>query len=78
MIVFVKMIEPVFEKQMSNIFADKKFSSKIKRELVNSTEDFTPEKKAFYKNIIKKLYIKWQPLIEESVKEAQEDIKNTD
>ena len=75
MIVFVKIIEPVVEKQLSNIFADRKFSKKLKKELVNSAEEFTPEKRAFYKNIIKKLYIKWKPLIEESVNEANEMIK---
>ena len=74
MVVFIKMIEPVFEKQMSNIFSDKKFSTKLKKELVNSTEDFTPEKRTFYKNIIKKLYIKWKPLIDESIQEANDDI----
>jgi len=75
MIVFVKIIEPIVEKQLSNIFADRKFSKKLKKELVNSTEEFTPEKRSFYKNIIKKLYIKWKPLIEESVNEANEMIK---
>ena len=37
-------------------------------------EDFTPEKREFYKNIIKKIYIKWKPLIEESIKEADQEI----
>jgi len=76
MIVFVKIIEPVVEKQLSNIFADRKLSIKLKKELINSAEKFTPEKRVFYKNIIKKLYIKWKPLIEESVNEANEMIKN--
>ena len=33
MIVFVKMLEPVVEKQISNIFSDKKISTKLKEEL---------------------------------------------
>ena len=33
MIVFVKMLEPVVEKQISNIFSDKKISAKLKEEL---------------------------------------------
>ena len=52
MFVFVKMLEPVVNKQFSNIFAEKKLSIKLKEELVSSTEDFTPEKRLFYKNII--------------------------
>ena len=56
-IVFVKLIEPVIERQISSVFADRKLSSKLKKELLSSTEEFTPEKRDFYKNIIKKLYI---------------------
>ena len=37
---------------------------------MSSTEEFTPEKRDFYKNIIKKLYINWRPLIDESISEA--------
>ena len=72
--VMVKLIEPVFEKQIKNIFADKKLSKKLSEELINSTEALTPEKKEFYKNIIKKLYIKWTPLIEESLTEAKKEL----
>jgi len=75
MIVFVKMLEPVVEKQFSNIFSDKKLSIKLKEELINSTEEFTPEKRDFYKDVIKKLYIKWKPLLEESLKEANKEIQ---
>ena len=74
--VLVKMIEPVFEKQISNIFAEKKLSTKLKKELQKSTAEFTPEKKEFYKSIIKKLYIKWKPLIDESINEAKKEIDN--
>ena len=74
MIVLIKMLEPVFEKQISSVFADKKLSTKLKDELVSSTEEFTPEKREFYKDIIKKLYIKWKPLIEESINEAEKEI----
>ena len=74
MIVSVKMLEPVLEKQISNIFADRKLSTKLKDELVATTEEFTPEKREFYKNIIKKLYIKWKPLFDESINEAKEEI----
>ena len=72
--VMVKLIEPVFEKQIKNIFADKKLSKKLSEELINSAEPLTQEKKEFYKNIIKKLYIKWTPLIEESLTEAKKEL----
>ena len=74
MVVFVKMVEPVIDKQISGIFSDRKFSNKIKKELISSTENFTDEKRLFYKNIIKKIYIKWKPLIEESVAEANQEL----
>ena len=74
MAVFVKMIEPVVENQISSIFAERNMSNKLKKELQKSTEEFTPEKREFYKNIIKKLYIKWKPLIDESVSEAESEI----
>lgn len=74
MIVMIKMLEPVFEKQISNVFADKKLSTKLKEELISSTEEFTPEKRQFYKDIIKKLYIKWKPLLNESITEAEKEI----
>ena len=77
-IVFVKLIEPVIERQVSSIFSDRKFSTKLKKELMSSTEEFTPEKRDFYKNIIKKLYIKWKPLIDESIDEARIEIENKD
>ena len=72
--VMVKLVEPVIEKQLYNIFSDKKLSKKLTKELINSTEEFTPEKREFYKNIIKKLYIKWIPLMEEAKSEAEKDI----
>ena len=74
-IVLVKSLEPVIEKQMSNIFSDKKISKKLKKEALKLTEDFTPEKREFYKNIIVSLYIKWLPLLEESKTEANEILK---
>ena len=73
--VFIKMIEPVIENQISSIFAERKMSNKLKKELQKSTEQFTPEKREFYKDIIKKLYIKWKPLIDESINEAESEIK---
>ena len=73
--VFVKMIEPVIESQISSIFAERKMSNKLKEELQKSTVQFTPEKREFYKDIIKKLYIKWKPLIDESINEAESEIK---
>ena len=72
--ILIKLVEPVIEKNLSNIFADKKISKKLTNELIKSTEDFTPEKREFYKNIIKKIYIKWKPLINESIKEADQEI----
>jgi len=74
MVVLVKMVEPVINKQISGIFADRKLSNKIKKELISSTEEFTEEKRIFYKDIIKKIYIKWKPLIEESIKEANQEL----
>ena len=75
MIVLVKMLEPIVDKQISGIFADRKLSNKIKKELITSTEEFSKEKRLFYKDIIKKIYIKWRPLIEESVEEAKQELK---
>ena len=70
----VVMIEPVIDRQMSNIFADKKISNKLKEELIKGTEEFTPEKREFYKTVIKKIYIKWKPLIDESISEANSEL----
>ena len=75
--VFVKMIEPVVDKQISNIFAERKLANKLKKELQKSTVEFTPEKRKFYKDIIKKLYIKWKPLINESISEAEKKINKS-
>lgn len=72
--ILIKLVEPVIEKNLSNIFADKKLSKKLTSELIKSTENFTPEKREFYKNIIKKIYIKWKPLIDESIKEADQEL----
>ena len=72
--VMIKLVEPVIERQISNIFADKKLSKKIMKELVNSTEDFTPEKRELYKNIIKKIYLKWAPLLDEIREEANKEL----
>tara|TARA_B100001540_G_C15412701_1_gene463990 strand:- start:155 stop:436 length:282 start_codon:yes stop_codon:yes gene_type:complete len=72
--VMIKLVEPVIERQLSNIFADKKLSKKIMKELVNSTEDFTPEKRELYKNIIKKIYLKWAPLLDEIREEANQEL----
>ena len=43
--IIIKLVEPVLERQISNIFADKKLSKKLTSELVKSTEEFTPRKK---------------------------------
>ena len=45
------------------------------REFVKSTEDFTPEKRELYKNLIKKIYLKWYPLLEEIRIEVKEQLK---
>jgi len=65
--VIIKLVEPVIERQISNIFADKKLSKKVMREFINSTEEFTPEKRELYKNLLKKIYIKWVPLLNEVI-----------
>ena len=74
--VMIKLVEPVIERQISNIFADKKLSKKLMREIINSTEDFTPEKRELYKDIVKKIYIKWIPLLNEARLEAEEELNN--
>ncbi len=74
--VLIKLVEPVIERQISNIFADKKLSKKLMREVINSTEDFTPEKRELYKGIIKKIYKKWIPLLNEAKVEAEEELNN--
>ena len=73
-VILIKIVEPVIENQVSKAFADKKISKKLAKELLNSTREFTPEKREFYKDIIKKLYIKWKPLIDEATTEAQKEI----
>ena len=72
--VMIKLVEPVIERQISNIFADKKLSKKLMRELIKSTEDFAPEKREMYKNIMKKIYLKWYPLLEEIRIEVNQEI----
>jgi hypothetical protein len=72
--VMIKLVEPVIERQFSNIFADKKLSKKLMKEFVNSTEDFTPEKRELYKNLIKKIYLKWVPLFDEIKREANQEL----
>ena len=44
------------------------------RELVKSTEDFTPEKRELYKNLIKKIYLKWYPLLDEVRIEVKKEL----
>ena len=41
------------------------------------TEDFTPEKKEFYKKIIVSLYTKWIPLFEEAKIEAYQKLNKS-
>ena len=76
-IITIKSLQPVIERQLSLIFSDKKISKKINKELMNLTEDFTPEKREFYKKILVSLYVKWLPLIEESRLEADKKINNS-
>jgi len=74
--VFVKIIEPVFERQISNVFEGRKLSDKLKKELERSTKEFTPEKRQFYKDMIKDTYKKWKPLIDEAINEANKELIN--
>ena len=53
---------------------EQKLSKKLMKEFVNSTEDFTPEKRELYKNLIKKIYLKWYPLLEEIRIEVKEEL----
>ena len=73
-IILIRITEPVIERQFQKAFSDKKMSEKLKKELVNSVEDFTPEKREFYKSIIKKGYKKWKPLFDEAISEADNEI----
>ena len=75
-VIAVKLIEPVIDRQIKNTISDKKLSEKLKKELQNSVEDFTPEKREFYKQIIKKTYKKWKPLIDEALTEANNELTN--
>ena len=36
----ITVLEPVVDRQLSNIFADKKISTKLKNELLKGTKDF--------------------------------------
>ena len=56
-VIAVKLIEPVIDRQIKNSISDKKLSEKLKKELQNSVEDFTPEKREFYKQIIKNNFL---------------------
>ena len=44
------------------------------KEFINSTEEFTPEKRELYKDLIKKIYLKWVPLLDEVKREAQKEL----
>ena len=72
--VMIKLVEPVIERQISNIFADKKLSNKLMEEFIKSSEEFTPEKRNLYKTLIKKIYLKWAPLLEEIRIETREEL----
>ena len=45
--------EEFIEKQIKNIFADKKLSKKLNEELINYAKPLTEEKRKFYKTIFK-------------------------
>ena len=55
-VITIRLIEPVIDRQIKSSISDKKLSEKLKKELKNSVENFTPEKREFYKDIIKKGY----------------------
>lgn len=75
-VIAVKLIEPVIDRQIKSTISDKKLSEKLKKELLSSVEDFTPEKREFYKQIIKKTYKKWKPLIDEALNEAKIELSD--
>ena len=70
----IKLIEPVIDRQIKSSISDKKLSEKLKKELQNSVKNFTPEKREFYKNIIKNGYKKWKPLIDGAINEADSEL----
>ena len=76
-VVLIKSLEPVVERQISQVFSDKKMSKKINKELIGMTEDFTPEKREFYKKIIVSVYTKWIPLFEEAKIEAYQKLNKS-
>lgn len=73
-VVMIKLVEPVIQRQISNIFAEKKLSNKLMKEFIKSTEEFTPEKRELYKSLIKKIYLKWAPLLDEVREEAHKEL----
>ena len=73
-VITIRLIEPVIDRQIKSSISDKKLSEKLKKELKNSVENFTPEKRKFYKEIIKKGYKKWKPLIDEAINEADSEL----
>ena len=73
-VITIRLIEPVIDRQIKSSIADKKLSEKLKKEWKNSVENFTPEKRKFYKDIIKKGYKKWKPLIDEAINEAENEL----
>ena len=75
-IITIRLVEPLIDRQISNFIADKKLSEKLKKELKNSVNNFTPEKRIFYKEIIKDGYKKWKPLIDEAINEANIELEN--
>jgi len=75
-IITIRLVEPLIDRQISNFISDKKLSEKLKKELKNSVNNFTPEKRIFYKEIIKDGYKKWKPLIDEAINEANIELEN--
>ena len=61
-VTLIKIGEPFIKEQLSSIFEGKKFSVKLEKELNNLTTDFTPEKREFYKTLVKKNVHKMEAL----------------
>ena len=74
-LVMIKLVEPVIERQVSNIFADKNFK-KTNERTYKFYRRFYTWKRELYKDIIKKIYIKWAILLDEIRDEANKELNN--
>ncbi len=73
--IMTKIFEYYIEKKIKNLILDAKIAHKIEREILKTTEPINDEKKKFYKNVIKQVYLKLSPIFKEAIEEAESDLK---